>query len=104
MREGSGNGASLINLISGPFLDPDYIRNLSMGAKRNFCGGAGHQIMENKGPVLRPRCICTPRAQTQILFYAILPPLISPSVRILQLSDLPTGTDARRYVRAQLNT
>jgi len=37
--EGSGNGASLINLIWAPFFDPDYARSLSLGA--NWNGGPG---------------------------------------------------------------
>jgi len=40
MKEGSGNGAFLINLI-WVFLDPDYVRRLSLGAIRNFCEGPG---------------------------------------------------------------
>jgi hypothetical protein len=31
-----------------------------------------HQSMEHKGPVLRPRCIGTERAQTQLLLYSTL--------------------------------
>ena len=41
MKEGSGNGASLITLRWAPFLDPDYIRTLSLGAIWNFCEGPG---------------------------------------------------------------
>jgi hypothetical protein len=40
MKECSGNGASLINfinLILTPFLNPDYVRILSLGAIWNFC-------------------------------------------------------------------
>jgi len=41
MKEGSGNGASLINLTWVPFLDSDYVRNLSLGATWNFSEGPG---------------------------------------------------------------
>jgi hypothetical protein len=41
MKVGSGNGASLIKLILAPFLDPDYVRSLSLGASWNFCEGPG---------------------------------------------------------------
>jgi hypothetical protein len=30
-----------------------------------------HQIMGHKGPVLRPKCIVTERAQTPLLLYAL---------------------------------
>jgi hypothetical protein len=42
MKEGSGNGASLVNfiyLIWAPFLDPDYVRTQSVGAIRDFSEG-----------------------------------------------------------------
>jgi hypothetical protein len=41
MREGYGNGASIIKLIWALFLDPDYIRSLDLGAIWNCCGGPG---------------------------------------------------------------
>jgi hypothetical protein len=41
MKEGSGNTASLIKLIWAPFLDPDYVRSLSLGTIWNFCEGQG---------------------------------------------------------------
>ena len=41
MKEGTGNGACLINFIRGSFLDPDYVRSLNLGAILNFCEGAG---------------------------------------------------------------
>jgi hypothetical protein len=51
------------------FLDPEDIRKLSIGAiwKEQ---GSFHlvQNMEHKGPVLRPRCIGTVGARTQIPF------------------------------------
>jgi len=31
MKEGTGNGASLVNLIIGSFFDPDYVRSLNLG-------------------------------------------------------------------------
>jgi len=37
MVVGFGNGASLIKLILAPFLDPDYVRSLSLGAIWIFC-------------------------------------------------------------------
>jgi len=72
--EGSVNGAYLINLIWAPFLDPDYVRSLSLGAIWYFCEGSGLQrfgirVWGTKGLVLKPRCIGTERAQTQLLFY-----------------------------------
>jgi hypothetical protein len=39
--EGSGNGARLIKSIWAPFLDPDYVRSLSLGVIRNFYEGPG---------------------------------------------------------------
>jgi len=36
MNEGSGNGASLFNLIGAPFLGPDYVRSLSLGGSLEF--------------------------------------------------------------------
>jgi len=39
MKVGSANGASLINLTWVPFLDPDYVRCLSLGATWNFSEG-----------------------------------------------------------------
>jgi len=39
--EGSENEESLINLIWAPFLDPDCVRSLSLGAIWNFCEGPG---------------------------------------------------------------
>jgi hypothetical protein len=41
MKEGSGNGASVMKLIWAPFLDPDYVRCLSMGEIWNFYEGPG---------------------------------------------------------------
>jgi len=41
MKEGSGNGASFINLIWVLFLDPDNVRSLSLGAIWNCCAGPG---------------------------------------------------------------
>jgi len=41
MKEGTGNDTSLINLIMGSYLDPDYVRSLNLGANWNFCVGAG---------------------------------------------------------------
>jgi hypothetical protein len=38
MKDGSGNGASLITLIWA-LLDPDYVRSLSLGANWNFYEG-----------------------------------------------------------------
>jgi len=40
MREGSENGASLINLMCSS-LDPDYVKSLNLGAIWNFCEGPG---------------------------------------------------------------
>ena len=39
--EGSGNGASLVKLIWAPFLDPYYVRSLSLREMGNFCEGSG---------------------------------------------------------------
>jgi hypothetical protein len=33
------NGATIINM--GSFLNPDYVKNLSLGAMWNFCEGPG---------------------------------------------------------------
>jgi len=41
MKVGFGNGAPLIKLIWVPFLDPDYVGSLSLGAIWNFCEGPG---------------------------------------------------------------
>jgi hypothetical protein len=41
MKKGSGKGASINNLIWDNFLDPNYIRRLSLGAKKNFCKWPG---------------------------------------------------------------
>jgi hypothetical protein len=35
--EGSVNGSSLVKFTWAPFLDPDYVRSLSVGAIWNFC-------------------------------------------------------------------
>jgi hypothetical protein len=43
MKEGSVNGAYLINLIQVPFLDAGYVQSLSFGAIWNFCEGPGLQ-------------------------------------------------------------
>jgi len=43
--EGSGNGAPLIKSIWAPFLDPDYVTSLSLGAIRNFCEGPGLPLL-----------------------------------------------------------
>ena len=39
--EGSGIGASVINLTWAHFVDPDYVRSLSLGANWNCCEGPG---------------------------------------------------------------
>jgi hypothetical protein len=31
MKEGTGNGASLVHLIIGSFVDPEYVRSLNLG-------------------------------------------------------------------------
>jgi hypothetical protein len=54
MKEGSGNGSSLIKLIWAHFLDPDYVINLSLGAIWNFCEGPrlpslGFRVWGTKG-------------------------------------------------------
>jgi hypothetical protein len=77
MKEGSGNGAPLTKLNSAPFLDPDYVTSLSMGAIRNCCEGSGLpwlgiSLWGTKGLSIRPRCIGTVRARTQLLFYTPL--------------------------------
>jgi hypothetical protein len=41
MKELSGNVAYLIKLIWTTFLDPEYVRSVSMGANWNFCEGPG---------------------------------------------------------------
>jgi len=41
MKEGSGNGTSLIKLIWALYLDPDDVRSLSMEAKWNFSEQSG---------------------------------------------------------------
>jgi len=43
VKEGSGNGRYFIKLIWVPFLflDPDYVRSLSLGAIWNCCEGPG---------------------------------------------------------------
>jgi len=41
--EGFGNGASIINLIRAYFLDPDYVRSLSLG------GQSGTAVKEDQG-------------------------------------------------------
>jgi len=41
MKEGSGNGPSLITLILSHFLDPDCVMSLSVGAIWNCCEGPG---------------------------------------------------------------
>jgi hypothetical protein len=62
------------------FLDPENVRSLSLGAIWNFSKGLGfpmtwHQIMGQKEPVWRSRCIGTKRAQTQLLLYPTHPVL-----------------------------
>ena len=53
------------------FLDAEDIKSLSLGAIWNISKGTGLPwssiIMGHKGPVLRPRCIGTARAWTQLL-------------------------------------
>jgi hypothetical protein len=73
MKRGSGNGASLIKLFWAPFLDPDYVRSLSLGTLWNFCEApmTWNQNMGYKGPVMRHRFIETESAQTHLLFYSI---------------------------------
>ena len=71
MWEGSGNGASLSNLIWAPFLDQMMLGawvwvNLGL-LWRTRAPMTWHQSMGHKGPVLRPRCIGTERDQTQLL-------------------------------------
>jgi hypothetical protein len=39
MKEGSGNGVSLIKLIWAPFLDPDYVRS-------RICGQSGTSVKD----------------------------------------------------------
>ena len=39
--DGSGNGASLMKLTWAHFLDPDYVRSLSLMANWNSCEGTG---------------------------------------------------------------
>jgi hypothetical protein len=39
--EGSGNGESPLNLIWASFLNPDYVRSLSLGEIWNFFEGPG---------------------------------------------------------------
>jgi len=59
-------------MTSTRFLDPDYVRGQSLRAFWNLFEGPGlpitwHQNIEHKGFVLRPRCIVTDRARTQLL-------------------------------------
>ena len=64
MKGGSGNEASLIKLFWAPFLDPDYVRSLSLGALWNFCEApmTWNQNMGYTGPVMRHRCMETESA------------------------------------------
>jgi len=39
MREGCGNRTSLIKLIWVSYLDPSYVKSLSVGVIWNFCEG-----------------------------------------------------------------
>ena len=70
------------------FLEPEDIRKLSKGPTGTLLKEQGSSNlvwnMGHKGPVLRPRCTGPGRAQTQILFYSILP--ISPSSITLKIS------------------
>ena len=56
------------------FLDPEDIKSLSLGAIWNFSKGTGLswtgiRLWGSKGLYLRPRCIRTIRAQTQLLTF-----------------------------------
>ena len=58
--------------IWAPFLDPEDIKISSLGAIWYFSKGTGLpwtdiRLRGTKGPYLRPRCIGTVRAQTQML-------------------------------------
>ena len=72
VKEGSGNGASLFQLIWAPFL-----RILRRGAIWSFYEGPGlprlgSRVWDTKGLFLRPRWFGTERAQTQLLLHTHL--------------------------------
>jgi len=55
--------------LGSSFLDPEDIKSLSVGAIWNFSKGTGLPWIGNstKDPFLRPMCIGTVRARTQLL-------------------------------------
>jgi hypothetical protein len=46
--EGSVNGAALIKLIWAPFLDPDYVMSLSLGAILTYVKNQGSQYLASE--------------------------------------------------------
>jgi hypothetical protein len=49
MKEGTGNVASLVNLIIGSFLDPDYVRSLNLWSNLQLLCGSRAPIVWEQG-------------------------------------------------------